>query len=218
MKIAILGGSGRTGQRVIEEGLKRGYEIFALVRSPDKVQIDNAALHLIQGSPTNLEDVRKTLHSVDAVVSALNVNRASDLPWAKVISPNDLISSSIKNAIEVMQKENIKRIVSISAYGARDTRAAVGAFGRLFFYHTKIKFAYLDHERQEELLEASDLDFTAIRPTRLSEQENSKEIVVSIQGVPKPRFKISRRNLARFIIDIIENGKYVRQFPVLSEH
>ncbi len=217
MKIAILGGSGRTGVLIIKEGLKRGHEIFALLRSPDKVQINSSALHFVQGSPTNLEDVRKTLHGVDAVVSALNVNRVSDLPWAKVVSPKDLISSSIKNAIEVMHERNIKRIITISAYGARDTRADVGAFGRLFMYHTKIKYAYFDHERQEELLEASDLDFTAIRPTRLADEENKKEIVVSIKGVPKPRFKISRQHLAGFILDILENGKYVRQFPVLSE-
>jgi putative NADH-flavin reductase len=217
MKIAILGGSGRTGLLVIKEGLKRGHEIYALVRSPDKVQINSPALHLVQGSPTNLEDVRKTLHSVDAVVSALNVNRASDLPWAKVVSPKDLISSSIKNVIEVMDEEKIKRIVTISAYGVRDTKEAVGSFGRLFLYHTKVKFAYYDHEKQEELLEASDLDFTAIRPTRLADEENTKEIVVSFQGVPKPRFKISRQHLAGFILDILENGKYIKEFPVLSE-
>ncbi len=217
MKIGILGGSGRTGSFVIEEGIRRGHEIYALVRSPDKVQIHSPLLHLVQGSPTTLEDVRKTFQSVDAVVCALNVNRVSDLPWAKVISPLDLISSSIKNAIAVMDEQKIKRIVTISAYGVRDTKAAVGAFGRLFLYHTKVKYAYFDHEKQEELLEASDLDFTAIRPTRLADEENAKEIVVSFNGVPKPRFKISRQHLAIFILDILENGKYIRQFPVLSE-
>ncbi len=217
MKIAILGGSGRTGLLVIKEGLKRGHEIYALVRSPEKVQINSSALHLIQGSPTNMDDVRKTLRGVDAVVSALNVNRASDLPWAKVTSPLDLISSSIKNAIEIMHEQKIKRIVTISAYGVRDTKAAVGAVGNLFLYHTKVKYAYFDHEKQEELLEASDLDFTAIRPTRLADGENTKEIIVSFNGVPKPRFNITRQHLAGFIIDILENGKFLRQFPVVSE-
>ncbi len=217
MKIGILGGSGRTGLLVIKEGLKRGHEIYALVRSPDKVQLTSPALHFVQGSPTNLEDVRKTFQGIDAVVCALNVNRASDLPWAKVVSPPDLISSSIKNTITVMHEQKIKRIVTISAYGVRDTKAAVGAFGRLFLYHTKVKYAYFDHEKQEELLEASDLDFTAIRPTRLADEDNTKKIIVSFQGVPKPRFNISRQHLAGFILDILENGKYVRQFPVLSE-
>ncbi len=217
MKIGILGGSGRTGLLVIKEGLKRGHEMFALVRSPDKVSIQSPALHLVLGSPQKLEDVSKTLHGVDAVVSALNVNRTSDLPWAKITSPLDLISSSIKNAIAAMHEQNIKRIVTISAYGVRDTKAAVGAFGSLFLYHTKVKYAYFDHEKQEELLEASDLDFTAIRPTRLADEDNKKQIVVSFNGVPKPRFKISRQHLAGFILDIIETGKYVREFPVLSE-
>jgi len=217
VRLAILGGSGRTGSFLIKEGLERGHEISALVRSPEKMQINSPDLHLIQGSSIELEDVRQTLHDGDAVISALNVNRTSDLPWAKLQSPPDLISASIKNAIVAMHDENIKRIVVVSAFGVRDTKAALGAFGTFFLYHTKIKYAYLDHARQEELLEASDLDFTAVRPTRLSNKEPFGDIVVSFNGIPKPRFSISRKTLARFILNIVENGQYVRQFPVVSE-
>ncbi|HME51760.1 MAG TPA: SDR family oxidoreductase [Candidatus Lokiarchaeia archaeon] len=217
MKIAILGGSGRTGLLVIKEGLERGHELFALVRKPGKIDVQSEHLHLIEGVPTSLDNVRETLKGTEAVVIALNINRKSDLPWAKLTSPEDLISASVKNAIRVMQEEGITRIVSISAYGVGDTRASINSLGRLFLFHTNIKYAYVDHERQEKLISASDLDWIILRPTFLKSGEAVKEIRVSINGQPKPRGSISRRNLARFILNCVETGNYSRQFLTLSE-
>ncbi len=217
MKMAILGGTGRTGQWVLKEGLERGHELVALVRSPEKVTEASPRLHLVKGSPTSIDDVRKVVKGVNAVLSALNINRTSDLPWAKVTSPKDLMSAGIKNVIDAMHEEHVKRIIVISAYGVGDTKEKIGKLGRLFLYGTNIKYAYLDHERQEELLAASDLDWTALRPTFLNSNETIKEVIASIDGVPKPKGNISRKNLARFMLDCAEKGLHVRQTPTVSE-
>lgn len=217
MKIAILGATGRTGQWVLKEGLERGHELVALVRSPEKVMDASPRLHLVKGSPTSIDDVRKAVKGVDAVLSALNINRSSDLPWAKVTSPKDLMSAGIKNAIDAMHEEHVKRIVVISAYGVSETKKNIGALGRLFLYGTNIKYAYLDHERQEQLLAASDLDWTALRPTFLNSKEAVKEVIASINGVPKPKGNISRKNLARFMLDCAEKGLHIKQTPTVSQ-
>jgi uncharacterized protein YbjT (DUF2867 family) len=174
-------------------------------------------LHLVKGSPTSIDDVRKAVKGVDAVLSALNINRSSDLPWAKVTSPKDLMSAGIKNAIDAMHEEHVKRIVVISAYGVSETKKNIGALGRLFLYGTNIKYAYLDHERQEQLLAASDLDWTALRPTFLNSKEAVKEVIASINGVPKPKGNISRKNLARFMLDCAEKGLHIKQTPTVSQ-
>ncbi|MEX2754657.1 MAG: NAD(P)-dependent oxidoreductase [Candidatus Sigynarchaeota archaeon] len=217
MRIAILGGTGRTGQWILKEGVERGHELVALVRSPEKIPGASPRLHVVKGSPMHIDDVRKAVKGADAVVSALNVNRSSDLPWAKVISPKDLISASIKNAIDAMHEEQVKRIVVISAYGVAETKKNIGAIGRFFLYGTNVKYAYIDHERQERLLMASDLDWTALRPTRLVSNSALKQVIASIDGIPRPRGSISRRNLARFILDCVERGLYVRQAPTVSQ-
>ncbi len=217
MKIAILGATGRTGQWVLKEGLERGHVIVALVRSPEKVPDASPNLHLVKGSPTSIDDVRTVVKGVVAVLSALNINRSSDLPWAKVTSPKDLMSASIKNAIDAMHEEHVKRIVVISAYGVNETKENIGALGRLFLYGTNIKYAYLDHERQERLLAASDLEWTALRPTFLNNDEAVKEVIASINGVPKPKGNISRKNLARFMLDCAEKGLYIKQAPTVSQ-
>ena len=217
MRIAILVGTGRTGQWILKEGVERGHELVALVRSPEKIPDASPRLQFVKGSPTIINDVRKAVKGADAVLSALNVNRSSDLPWATVTSPKDLISSSIKNAIDAMHEEHVKRIVVVSAYGVGETKKNIGSIGRLFLYGTNVKYAYLDHERQEQLLMASDLDWTALRPTRLVSNEALKQVIASIDGVPKPKGSISRRNLARFMLDCAEKVLHVRQAPTVSQ-
>jgi len=216
MKISILGGSGRTGLWVIKEGLERGHEIFALLRTPRKIDVQSEHLHLIEGVPTSLDNVRETVKGTDAVVIALNINRKSDLPWAKVTSPLDLISSSVKNAIQVMQEEGITRIISISAYGVGDTRAKINAFGRAFLFGTNVKYAYLDHERQEKLIAASGLDWTIIRPVYLKGGNKVKDIIATVNGKPKPKGSVIRRNLARFIVTCAETGDHAKEYVTLS--
>jgi putative NADH-flavin reductase len=216
VKISILGGSGRTGLWMLKEGLERGHELFALVRSPEKLDMKSENLHLIAGQSTKLDDVRETLKGTDAVVIALNINRQSDLPWAKVTSPKDLISASVKNAIQVMQEEGIKRIISISAYGVGDTRAKINAFGRAFLFGTNIKYAYIDHERQEKLIAASNLDWTIIRPVYLKGGDTIKDVIASVNGKPKPKGSVIRRNLARFILNCAETRSYINEYVTLS--
>lgn len=217
MKIAILGATGRTGKWIITESLSRGHELVALVRSPEKLEKASPRLHIVTGTPVSLDDVKKAIAGVDAVLSALNIKRVSDLPFAKVITPKDLISASIKNAIDAMHELHVKRIVVISAFGVNETRKSIGAIGRLFLYGTNIKYAYLDHERQERLLAASDLDWTALRPTMLTSKEAIKEVIASIDGVPKPKATISRKNLARYMLDCVERGLHVKQAPTVSQ-
>jgi uncharacterized protein YbjT (DUF2867 family) len=217
MKLALFGGTGRTGLWVIKEGLDRGHEISALVRSPEKIDVESPRLHLLTGSPLQIDDVRATITGTEAVACCLNINRKNDTPWAKVTTPENLISECIKNCIDVMHEEGIARIITISAFGVGDTKAALGVFGRMFLYGTNIKYAYLDHERQERLLSASDLDWTILRPTFLGRKNDTGTVIASINGQPKPRGSVARRNVARFILDCAEKGIHVKEYVTLSE-
>ena len=47
MKILLLGATGRTGKHIIEEAIKRGHEISAIARDPEKLK-DYQIIHLLQ--------------------------------------------------------------------------------------------------------------------------------------------------------------------------
>ncbi|MGG7308828.1 NAD(P)H-binding protein [Curtobacterium sp. AB451] len=79
--LLVLGGSGRTGVHVLRQAVARGHRVRALVRNPDTVDAP-ADVELIEGTPANIDDIRRAAEGADAVVSALNNSRASDNPWA----------------------------------------------------------------------------------------------------------------------------------------
>lgn len=74
MKIAVLGATGRAGSAIVAEARKRGHDVLAVVRDPQK-----AARRLGQTVPTlvkaPLDLSEADLDGVDAVVDALSV------PW-----------------------------------------------------------------------------------------------------------------------------------------
>lgn len=49
MKLTVFGGTGRTGQLVVEQALAAGHEVIVLARNPEKVAIQHPALEIVQG-------------------------------------------------------------------------------------------------------------------------------------------------------------------------
>jgi hypothetical protein len=67
------------------------------------------------------------------------------------------------------------------------------------------------------ILQKTALDWTAVRPVVLSNNKKEREILVSLNNEERPGLKISRKNLARFMIRILEDNSYIRQSPVVFE-
>ncbi len=74
--LLVLGGSGRTGAHVLAYAAQRGHRVRALVRNPDKVQAP-AGVELIQGTPANIDDIRRAAEGTEGVISVLTNGRAS---------------------------------------------------------------------------------------------------------------------------------------------
>jgi len=153
----------------------------------------------------------------DAILSALNISRTSDYPWADLRTSADFLSLSMKNILEAAAENHIKRIVITTAWGVAETRGDIPFWFRWLIDHSNIKYPYFDHERQEEMLKVSDLEWTVVRPVGLTDSHKSKEIKVTLDNQPKPSLAISRLNVARFMLDALEQNLYINQFPVVSE-
>ena len=67
------------------------------------------------------------------------------------------------------------------------------------------------------MLKQTPLEWTAVRPVGLTNSKTKKEVQVSFGNNPKPKLLISRYNLAGFVVEILNKGKYVRELPVVYE-
>lgn len=216
-RILLLGATGRTGSFALDYALSKGWQIIALVRRPEAITARSENLTVIQGSPLNSADMFKVIPGCDAVVSFLNNNRTSDMPWAKPVSPPNFMADSVRNAVQAMKAHGIRRIAVLSATGAGDSFVHAPFLIRWMVKNTNLGHTYRDHDAQEAVLTASGLDWTAVRAVRLCNSYKPKSLVMSYENSPKPAMMISRDSVARFLIDCLDQPEFVGKAPVISE-
>ena len=218
MKILLLGATGRTGKEILQQALQAGIAVNVLVRDSSKVKIIDKALRIIESKTLDKTALRKAMKDCDAVISALNISRNSDFPWSSLRTPKTLLSDTLHNVIEIARELTIKRIIVLSAWGVHETRKDIPFWFRWLISFSNIGAGYRDHERQEALLEASNLDWTSIRPVGLTNFKGSKPILTTIiNNSPKPNLIISRSNVAHYVLEVYRDKSYIKQAVIISE-
>ncbi|MDF7815247.1 NAD(P)-binding oxidoreductase [Hymenobacter sp. YC55] len=215
-RILLYGATGRTGSLIVHYALQQGYAVTALVRNPSKLAVHSENLTVIRGTPTNAADVRQALRGCDVVISALSALPESQiLSFRKIVAPHTL-ETAMRHTITCMNETGIRRIVTLSSIGASESRPYAPWYMRLMIRLTNFRLVFADHAAQEALLRSSRLDWTIARPVALNNHEHLGKLVVSYNTTPSP-FKMSRRQLAQFLVDCVERPDLVHQAPLLSE-
>ncbi len=215
MKIAVLGASGSTGRLVINQGIERGHTMTALVRDPARAP-SRDGLAVIAGDPMNPADVALALEGADGVIVTLNNARTSDAPWAKPISPPNLLETAVRNCAGAMEGSGLTRLVMLSAIGVGDSLPDTQWILRKLIQHTNLGIGYADHNRAEMFLRSSGLDWTLVRAVGLSNSDKTGKLIVGTPREPKPAMMIPRAMVAGFLLHCIESGEHSRSTPVIS--
>lgn len=215
-RILLYGATGRTGGLVLDYALRQGYAVTALVRSPEKLTVQSDHLTVIRGLPTNPDDVRRAMAGCDVVLSTLSaLPEAEAFSFKRVAAPHTL-ATTMRHTITAMHELGLKRIVTLSSIGVADSWPYAPWYMRLAIKLTNFKLTFADHAGQEALLRQSDLDWTIARPVALNDNQQLGELVVSYQTTPSP-FWMSRRQLARFMVNCLRDNRFVHKAPLLSE-
>ena len=216
MKILLLGATGRTGKHVVDEAIRKGYELNCLVRDAKKINAANDKLKIFEGSPGDASDLERAIDGCQVVINVLNISRYSDWPWSKLRTPQTFLSDVTKGLIRLAESHHIERIISCSAWGAAETKKELPGWFRWIIDNSNVGYAYRDHERQEELLMKSNLPWTIVRPAGLLNFKKYQEVIESYNHVPKPKMTITRLTVAKYLVDAISNGGLIHKTPTIS--
>ena len=218
MRILILGATGRTGKLILEEALNQDYEVNCLVREPKKIKVNHKKLKILKGSPVQISDLETAITDCKGIISALNISRKSDFPWSTLRTSPTFLSDVIGNIVSLNDKNRPKRIVVCSAWGVAESKKEIPFWFNWLIKNSNIGVAYKDHERQEIELKKSKLDWTVVRPTGLTNFKNHKKVMESYDNEPKPKLTISRKNVAKFMVNALKRDELIGQTPVISEY
>jgi uncharacterized protein YbjT (DUF2867 family) len=216
MNVLLLGATGRTGIYVLDYLLGSGYTVNALVRNKTKLKKHSAGLNVFEANTLDKAALLSAAKGCDAIVSVLNISRTSDFPWAKLRTEKDFLSVTMANILEIAKEININRVIVCSAWGVHETKKDIPDWFRWVINNSNVGIAYKDHERQEDLLKSSKLNYTIVRPVGLTNSVKEKEILISQNNIPKPNLTISRKNTAKFIVELLKDTFYSNQSVTIS--
>ncbi|MDJ0953043.1 MAG: SDR family oxidoreductase [Acidimicrobiia bacterium] len=207
MNVAIFGATGTTGQFVLEEALARGHRVTALVRNPGKLDGRHDNLTVLTGDVLDAEAVEKTIIGQDAVLSVLGAG----------MRPTTLRTDGNRTIVAAMQRQGVRRLVSMSVFGLGDSAKKLPLYWKLLVKPLFLRFAYRDHAGQEAVVSSSDLDWTLTRPVSLRDVEATGHYQHGAAAtMGKITLEIGLTDFARFTLDQLESDDYVRQSPGIS--
>jgi putative NADH-flavin reductase len=204
MKITVIGASRGTGALAVSEALHRGHEVTAFARSPQKLAITDEKLTLLAGDFHIQADVDRAVEGQDAVIvtaSATTLKGFKENPY--------YFSKGTDHVISSMERYEVRKLVVLSALGVGDSRAAMGFLVRKLLLDLILRRPFEDHERQEDLVRKSNLDWVIARPGRLTDGPALGKTVKSTTLAPMPG-AISRADLAAFLVEAAEQDKWNR--------
>ncbi len=216
MKILLLGATGRTGRIIIDLAIQRDYKINCLVRNSEKIKKDHNTLKIFEGSPERISDLEVVMQGCNAIISVLSISRKSDFPWAKLRTPKTFLSDVMNNVIQLAEKHNIKRVIMCSAWGVSDSKKDIPKWFKWLIDNSNIGVTYKDHGQQEELLKKSNLSWTIVRPSGLTNSKKEQGIIESYRNKPKPKMTISRLSVAKYMVNALNNDELIGKTPVIS--
>jgi len=206
MKIAVFGATGGTGYQVVEQALRAGNQLVALVRNPSRFGLASPDLTVVQGNVLDAARVEETLAGADAVVVSLG-NTANN--------PDHIVSQGTQVIVEAMQKlGRPTRIVVVSSLGVGESKDQV-PFAFKMLMKTALKKPMEDKERQEALVKASGLDWTIVRPGGLTDGPATG----SYKSGLDPRItagQVTRADVAAFVLQQLTNDTYLRKAPAIT--
>lgn len=207
--IALFGATGKTGRRVLDRTLAAGHQVRALVRDPAGLTVSHGRLVLVAGDVLDPAAVERTVAGTDVVVSLFGQVKGS---------PRTLQTDGTRVIVAAMQRAGLTRLVTLSGGGLRAPQdrpklpdRVIRALLRLLAGHV-----LADAEGHLEVLRGSGLDWTVVRGPMLTDDPGKGRYRVGWVGVDAST-RISRDDLADFIVTQVDDRSFVGQLPFVSD-
>jgi len=198
-KIIVFGATGGTGQELVKQALEKDYIVTAFVRTPQKLKISDSNLSIVKGNVLNYNDVLKAIANQDVVFCTLGMP-ASD--------KSTLRANGTDFIIRAMNEKNVKRLVCQTSLGFADSKEVLPWYMKHIIVPFILKNAFKDHELQEDFIEKSNLDWTIVRPGNMTNGRKTGNYKHGFDSTEKIKLKISRADVADFMLNQINNNQY----------
>lgn len=200
MKLVLFGATGTTGSRVLDELLKAGYNVTAVVRDVSRIGTKHPALTVRGGDVLNPTFVREIIAGMDAVVSTISEG-------VQIVTHTQSIGNS--NIVDAMEALGMKTFVCMGAEGILDAPD-----GGLFRDHPDYPDLYkplsYEHSRVQERLQQSNLDWIQVCPPLILPEAADGKYAVQVNVPGTNSGQVNAGNIGHFIARVLQSNEFRR--------
>lgn len=208
MNVIIFGATGGIGKWAVRHALDKGYHVTAYVRNKKKLAMINEKLSVVQGEIYDYEKVKSALEGQDAVIWCVGIPMKNKLVKFESQKGHEIL-------LKAMMEKDVKRLVdwgtpSVSCDTDKKSFITVvpGIMDGIMFSKAKAEMVAIG-----QMLKASDLDWTMVRFMMPQDSPYTGKVGF---GDVKMKFAISREDIGAFMVDQVENEKYIKSMPIIG--
>lgn len=215
MRLTIFAATGGIGQHVLEQALAAGHDVTAVVRKPEKLsrQVPFVAADLAAADPAAL---KSAVREADAVLSGLGPRSSAEAGVA---------AQGTRAIVQAMQATGRRRIVVVSAapvgtvpspgrtkppkHDPGDgflTRSLLAPIIKAAF-----RSRYADLALMEDILRDSGLDWTVVRPPRLTNKSLTAAYRTAYGQNLRRGLVVSRADVAHLMLGVLDQPETIKQ-------
>jgi uncharacterized protein YbjT (DUF2867 family) len=200
MDVVIAGGHGQIALRLARLLTTRGERVRSLIRNPDHAaDVEAAGAEPVVFDLEGEGDLTPVIAGADAVVFAAGAGPGSGPERKRTVD----LGAAVR-LIDAAREARVRRYVMVSSIGADDPSAGAEAMR-----------PYLEAKAEADAaLAASGLDFTIVRPGRLTNDTGTAQVAV---GEDLGRADITRDDVAAVLVAVLDEPRTVgRTFVVVQ--
>ncbi|MDL2409689.1 NAD(P)H-binding protein [Rhizobium calliandrae] len=205
-KIAVFGASGGIGAQVVQQALDRGDTVTAVVRTQAQFDLVHARLSVVRvPALTDIGELTLALKDVEAVISGVGPRGPKDGPVASTATSAILLS---------MECAGVRRLVAVSAVpvgAVPHGESALNRFVILPLIGRLLQDLYADLTEMEHEIRQSNIDWTIVRPPKLSNKPLTEVYRWQVGGNVPRGYSISRANVAHAMLRALDDPQTIKQ-------
>lgn len=154
-RIAVIGGTGKSGKFLVQQLLERGYQIKLLLRNPENFTLKNPLIEIVKGDARNFEEVDNLIKDCRAVINKIG----------QPVGEKSIFTDATKNVIQSMNLHGISRYIVItglnvdSPHDHKNEKVKIATDWMYENYPNTTK----DKQDEYKILVLSNLDWTLVR-------------------------------------------------------
>jgi uncharacterized protein YbjT (DUF2867 family) len=212
-RVLIIGASRGVGLETVRCALAEGHRVRAFARRAAAIATDRPELEKVTGDALDRTSVSRALQGVDAVIEVLGAPK--DL--GAVLWGTKLFSTATRILIDAMREQGVARLVAVTGLGAGDSRGHLGFLYDAVMFPLVLKRVYDDKDVQEQMIKASGLDWTIVRPGLLRDGEATGRVRALTDPKDWRVGSVRRSDVARFLVREAFERRFAGQTPLLIE-